>query len=35
MSKNEALYLDLESVNSLLPGNLKIDTENRVERICL
>ncbi len=32
MSKNEALYLDLESVNSLLPDNLKIDTKNRVER---
>jgi len=32
MSENEALYLDLESVNSLLPDNLKIDTGNIVER---
>ena len=32
MSKDEALYLDLESVNSLLPDNLKVDTGNRVER---
>jgi hypothetical protein len=32
MSKNEASYLDLESVNSLLPDNLKVDTGNRIER---
>ena len=32
MSKNEALYLDLESVDSLLPDYLKVDIENKVER---
>ena len=32
MSKNDAIYLDFESVNSLRPDTLKGDTENSVER---
>lgn len=32
MINNEASYLSLEEVNELLPDNLKIDIDNRLER---
>ena len=32
MANNEATYLSLQAVNALLPDNLKIDIENRLER---
>lgn len=32
MANSEATYLSLDKVNALLPENLKIDIENRLER---
>lgn len=32
MAKSDVTYLSLEEVNTLLPDNLKIDTENRIDR---
>ena len=32
MANNEVTYLSLEEVNALLPDNLKIDIDNRIER---
>lgn len=32
MTNNETTFLSLEDVNSLLPDNLKIDIEKRLER---
>lgn len=32
MAKSEKTYLSLEEVNNLLPENLKINTDNRIER---
>ena len=32
MANSEATYLSLVKVNALLPENLKIDIENRLER---
>lgn len=32
MADSETTYLSLEEVNELLPDNLKIDIENRIER---
>ena len=32
MANSEASYLSLDKVNALLPDNLKIDIENRLER---